>query len=203
MCTARTPICGACGYCASGAAPRPSGTGRAPGGPALRRRLAWSWRPEGGRCSIVLAFRRPVGDCSAARCAARGAPRYARVLWKASPRLPVRRGSPGRSTKAATSHRAAAQHGEARVASLAGAAFRNAPRVPRGGGSAPQPLPAAGAACGLGAVLRTLLGAPRGWLPPTCSRGLQGLRLDAWPRFAVTKPTASVARSSARPIACT
>ncbi len=54
-----------------------------------------------------------------------------------------------------------------------------------GGGFAPQPLPAAGAACGLGSVLRTSLGAPRGWLPPSCSRGLQGLRLDAWPRFAV------------------
>ena len=180
-----------------------------------KRHWTCAWRPgakapaclvfaaRGGRCSVFLAFRRPAGDCSAARCAARGAPRYARVVPKASPRLPVRRGSPGRSAKAATSHRAAAQHGGARVASLAGAAFRNDPRVPRGGGFAPQPLPAAGAACGLGAVLRTLLGAPRGWLPPTCSRGLQGLRLDAWPRFAVPQPTASLARSSARPIACT
>ena len=34
-----------------------------------------------------------------------------------------------------------------------------------------------------------MLGAPRGWPPPTCSRGLQGLRQDAWPRFAVPQQT--------------
>ena len=42
------------GTCASDAAPRPSGTGRAPGGPALKRRLAWSLRPEGAAAASSL-----------------------------------------------------------------------------------------------------------------------------------------------------
>lgn len=45
---------GACGTCASDPAPRPSGTGRAPGGPALKRRLAWSLRPEGAAAASSL-----------------------------------------------------------------------------------------------------------------------------------------------------
>ena len=51
----------------------------------------------------------------------------------------------------------------------------------RGGGFAPHLLTAAGAACGLGAVLRTLLGAPRRRLPPTRACRRTGLGVASPP----------------------
>ena len=70
-----------------------------------------------------------------------------------------------------------------------------------GGGFAPQQLTGAGAPCGRGAVLRTLLDAPRCRLPPTGGRGPPGLRLDAWPRSAVPLTGTSFAKGLAWPFA--
>lgn len=170
---------------------------RVRGSTKTKRHWTCAWRPGakapaclvfaalGGRWSIFLALRCPAGNCSAAQVCGSHAPRATRGWYESQPALT--RSTWVSGTLYQSRHfppcRCAARRGPRGFFGRGSLSYH--PRVPRGGGFAPQPLPAAGAACGLGSVLRTLLGAPRGWLPPTCSRGLQGLRLDAWPRFAV------------------